>query len=66
MKNFYRQTHINLAGVDFIFSEEETEPNPLFLEINYCFRCKGLGGHDKCMVHLTEAISEWLKRQRIV
>lgn len=65
-RSFCRQTQINLAGVDFIFSEAEREPEPLFLEINYCFRCKGLGGHDKYMVHLTEAIREWLTRQRIV
>lgn len=61
LRSFCKQTHINLAGVDFIFSEEEIEPEPLFLEINYCFRCKGIGGHDKYIGHLTEAIREWLK-----
>lgn len=66
LHSFCQHTHINLAGVDFIFSEEETEPEPLFLEINYCFRCKGIGGHDKYVEHLTDAIREWLKIQRIV
>lgn len=66
LHSFCQQTHINLAGVDFIFSEEEIEPEPLFLEINYCFRCKGIGGHDKYVAHLTDAIREWLETQRIV
>ncbi len=61
LRSFCQQTHINLAGVDFIFSEEETEPEPLFLEINYCFRCKGIGGHDKYVGYLTDAIREWLR-----
>lgn len=62
LRSFCRKTAIDLAGVDFIFSEQESNPKPLFLEINYCFRCKGLGGHDTYVALLTDWVREWLAR----
>lgn len=54
------KTGINLAGFDFLFSTDEPENIPLFLEINVCFRCKGLGGVDTYNRLLEQGIREWL------
>lgn len=57
---FCRTTGINLAGFDFLFSAEEKDPRPLFLEINYCFRTRGLGGPDFFLRLLEKGVREWL------
>ena len=57
---FCKQTKINLAGFDYIFS---ADGDPLFLEINYFFGRRGLGGSEKYYQLLIEEISNWLKRQ---
>lgn len=61
LKKFCRDTGINLAGFDFIFSIDEKYCAPLFLEINYFFRCLGLGGVDNYQKLLEEGVREWLK-----
>lgn len=60
LKDVCRKTGINLAGFDFLFSTEDPENTPLFLEINVCFRCKGLGGVDSFNRLLERGIREWL------
>ena len=57
---FCRLTGINLAGFDFIFAEQEKKPQPLFLEINYFFGRKGLGGSQAFYDILEEAIQAWI------
>jgi len=59
MMNFCKQTCINLAGFDFIFHEKHR--TPLFLEINYFFGRKGLGGGEAFYKMLLTGIKEWLK-----
>ncbi len=56
---FCRQTQINLAGFDFLFHEKKNQP--LFLEINYFFGRKGLGGVDAYFQMLVSEIKAWLK-----
>lgn len=51
---------INLAGIDLIFPEEQAQTTPLFLEINYFFGRKGLGGSEVYYRLLTEAVRSWL------
>jgi len=59
MVYFCQKTNINLAGFDFIFHEKHRVP--LFLEINYFFGRKGLGGGEAFYKMLITAIKEWLK-----
>jgi ribosomal protein S6--L-glutamate ligase len=53
-------TGINLAAIDFIFDFRSPDPQPLFLEINYIFGRRGLGGSIQFYRLLTEAVQEWL------
>ena len=59
---FCRQTGINLAGFDFLFAAHEENPRPLFLEINYFFGRKGLGGSQAFYAILEEEIQAWISR----
>lgn len=62
-QEFCRKTGINLAGFDFLFSENDLETNvikPLFLEINYFFGRKGLGGSEAYYQILNQAIAGWV------
>lgn len=58
------ETGINLAGFDLIFSEvsetEKERQKPLFLEINYFFGRKGLGGSEKFYRLLRSEVDKWL------
>ena len=63
-RRFCQLTGINLAGFDFLFSESDLIHNkvePLFLEINYFFGRKGLGGSEKYYHLLQKGIDDWLK-----
>ncbi len=53
-------TDINLAAIDFIFDFTRTDPQPLFLEINYIFGRRGLGGSMRFYQLLSLALKEWL------
>jgi ribosomal protein S6--L-glutamate ligase len=64
-RDFCNQTEINLAGFDFLFSKPDLDAgviNPLFLEINYFFGRKGLGGSEKYYKILQNEIDNWLKQ----
>ena len=54
------KTGINLAAVDFVFPPSFKNPSPLFLEINYYFGRRGLGGSENYYRLLHKAIQEWL------
>jgi ribosomal protein S6--L-glutamate ligase len=40
----------------------EDDPEPLFLEINYYFGRRGLGGSERYYSMVHQAIREWLSR----
>jgi ribosomal protein S6--L-glutamate ligase len=56
-----QKTGINLAAVDIVFDLTRHNPDPLFLEINYSFGRRGLGGSENFYRLLYKAIIEWLK-----
>ena len=62
-RKFSLITGINLAAVDFVFSLDEPEPTPYFLEINYYFGRRGLGGSGNYYRLLFQTIREWIKEQ---
>jgi len=62
-RKFCNQTKINLAGFDFLFSESDLAAGvikPLFLEINYFFGRRGLGGSESYYQILKNEIDNWL------
>jgi ribosomal protein S6--L-glutamate ligase len=61
VNDFCRKTGINLAGFDLLFSSDNYNNEPLFLEINYFFGRKGLGGSEKFYKILNGEIVKWLK-----
>ena len=61
---FCSKTGINLAGFDFLFSLEDKRP--LFLEINYFFGRRGLGGSEKFYQILNQEIIKWLNGRQAV
>lgn len=58
--DFCRRTAVNLAGFDLLFPENRAEP--LFLEINWFFGRRGLGGSEPFYTLLTAEIDRWLGR----
>jgi ribosomal protein S6--L-glutamate ligase len=60
VRAFCGKTRINLAGFDLIFPLNTPDPNPLFLEINYFFGRKGLGGSQQYYDLLTGEIIRWI------
>jgi ribosomal protein S6--L-glutamate ligase len=59
LRLFLEKTKINLAGFDFLFSP--LSPKPYFIEINYFFGRRGLGGSEKFYQILIKEINQWLK-----
>jgi len=55
------KTGINLAAVDFVFPHASQDPEPHFLEINYYFGRRGLGGSETYYGLLYAVIRDWLK-----
>ena len=60
VKDFCDKRKIDLAAFDLLFSVEESDPEPLFLEINYFFGRKGLGGSFTYYELLDKAVNAWL------
>ncbi len=61
VQHFCTQTGVNLAGFDLLFSEN-AKSQPLFLEINYFFGRRGLGGSLKYYELVKKAVRLWLQR----
>jgi ribosomal protein S6--L-glutamate ligase len=59
IKLFLKRSKINLAGFDFLFSP--FSPITYFIEINYFFGRKGLGGSEKFYMILIKEINQWLR-----
>jgi ribosomal protein S6--L-glutamate ligase len=60
VKDFCSQAGINLAGFDLLFSSESPNKAPLFLEINYYFGRRGLGGSERFYELLGAEIQKWI------
>ena len=54
------KTGINLAAVDFVFPDLSHDPEPHFLEINYYFGRRGLGGSETYYGLLYAAVRDWV------
>ena len=65
VRGFCARTRINLAGFDILFSSEERQPVPLFLEINYFFGRQGIGGSEAYYALLVEQIHRWIADQKL-
>jgi len=63
VQTFCRTTGINLAGFDLLFDATASDPQPLFLEINYFFGRQGLGGSERYYALLETEIRRWLAGQ---
>ncbi len=59
--SFCKKTGINLAGFDLLFSTEDAQSPPLFLEINFFFGRRGLGGSERFYGLLVDEIRSWLR-----
>lgn len=62
VRNFCGFTRIDLAGFDLLFHEEATSVTPFFLEINYFFGRRGLGGSEAYYRILVQEIDNWLSQ----
>jgi len=63
IERLIQKTGINLAAVDFVFDFTRHDPEPLFLEINYSFGRRGLGGSENFYRLLHKAIIEWMEEK---
>ena len=63
VRRFARITGIQLAGFDLLYAARRDADQPYFLEINYFFGRRGLGGSDAYYELLREEICNWLHRQ---
>jgi ribosomal protein S6--L-glutamate ligase len=61
VRHFCRSTDINLAGFDLLFTDTPGAPQMYFLEINFFFGRKGLGGSEEYYRLLIREIDNWLK-----
>jgi len=59
------KTGINLAGFDILFSSEDGTSVPLFLEINYFFGRRGMGGSEAYYALLVEQIHKWIADRKL-
>jgi hypothetical protein len=58
--DFSKAAGLNLAAIDFVFPFSEEDPEPLFLEVNYYFARRGLGGTLGYYRLLYQAIRDWM------
>lgn len=56
VRRFCRRTRIDIAGFDLMFPDSA---DPVFVEINYHFGRKGLGGDRSHRAYIARAIAEW-------
>ena len=60
VKGFCESSGINLAALDIIFDRKDKSSIPLFLEINYYFGRRGLGGSMRFYEMFEQAADRWL------
>lgn len=61
VKGFCSKIGINLAGFDLLFPDNDKGANPFFLEINFFFGRRGLGGSLRYYEMLDKGIEQWLR-----
>jgi len=61
VRRLIEKTGINLAGFDLIFNETGKSSGPYFLEINYFFGRKGIGGSERFYDLLKAEVTAWLE-----
>jgi ribosomal protein S6--L-glutamate ligase len=61
LQDFCQKTGINLAAFDVIFSADNRK-SPYFLEINYFFGRRGIGGSERYYQILITEIKRWIDR----
>jgi ribosomal protein S6--L-glutamate ligase len=67
VETFCSKTGINLAGFDLLYpdalgtQDEDNGARPFFLEINYYFGRRGLGGSDRYYELVDMAVAQWAK-----
>lgn len=59
-RTFCDQTRINLAGLDLVAASNPSDPKLSFLEINYYFGRRGLGGSSTFYKLLEKSIQGWI------
>lgn len=59
--DFCRKTGIVLAGFDVLFDRNDRHATPLFLEINYYFGRRGIGGSEAFYALLIREIEHWIE-----
>lgn len=62
-RRFAQKAQIDLAGFDLLYSDRGDDFEPYFLEINYFFGRRGLGGSQSYYALLHAEICSWLARQ---
>ena len=60
VERFGRRAGINVAGFDILFNRTRDPDTPLFLEINYYFGRRGLGGSLRFYELFEQAADRWL------
>ena len=60
VEGFCRRAGINVAGLDILFNRTRNPDTPLFLEINYYFGRRGLGGSLRFYELFEQAADRWL------
>jgi ribosomal protein S6--L-glutamate ligase len=60
VRDFCQRSGINVAGFDLIFDRKAKPAVPLFLEINYYFGRRGLGGSMRFYELFARAVDRWL------
>ncbi len=65
VRDFCHKTRINLAGFDIVYESGAQKKAPLFLEINYYFGRRGLGGSEAFYELLCAEIDNWLFRRHL-
>jgi len=60
VERFGRRAGINVAGFDILFNRTRNSDTPLFLEINYYFGRRGLGGSLRFYELFEQAADRWL------
>ena len=63
--HFCRKTGIGLAGFDVLFDRNDRHATPLFLEINYYFGRRGIGGSEAFYALLVREIEQWIASQNL-
>ncbi|MFP4572010.1 MAG: RimK family alpha-L-glutamate ligase [Desulfobacterales bacterium] len=64
VQSLCKKTGINLAGFDLIFPVPPALQTPMFLEVNYYFGRRGLGGSEAFYDLLCREIDRWLGKTR--